>query len=65
MQQVGEDDPHIYPKILDKLLRIEFALRVKYQPYFRQASVNAFSRDEVVIKKIKDHLHSHDKQSKL
>ncbi|XP_039683782.1 replication protein A 70 kDa DNA-binding subunit A-like [Medicago truncatula] len=31
MQQVGEDDPHIYPEVLDKLLKIEFALRVKYQ----------------------------------
>jgi hypothetical protein len=55
--KAGEDDPHIYPEVLDKLLEIEFALRVKYQPYYRQASVNAFSRDKVVINKIKAHLH--------
>ncbi|XP_024627660.2 uncharacterized protein [Medicago truncatula] len=57
MQQVGEDDPHIYPEVLDKLLKIEFALRVKYQLYYHQASVNAFSRDEIVIKNIKARLH--------
>jgi hypothetical protein len=36
-----EDDPKIYPKYLDKLLRLEFALRVKYQPYYHQ-SFNLF-----------------------
>lgn len=55
--KVGEDDPHIYPEVLDKLLKIEFALRVKYQPYYHQASVNEFSRDEIVIKNIKTRLH--------
>jgi hypothetical protein len=58
--KVGEDDPHIYPEVLDKLLKIEFALRVKYQLYYRQASVNVFSRDEVVIKKIKACLHPNE-----
>ena len=60
--KVGEDDPHIYPEVLDKLLKIEFALRVKYQPHYRQASVNTFSRDEVLIKNIKDRLHSNEVQ---
>lgn len=63
--KVGEDDPHIYPEVLDKLLEIEFALRVKYQPYYHQASVNAFSRDETVIKKIKAHLHPDEIQSEV
>ncbi|AES66044.2 DUF223 domain protein [Medicago truncatula] len=65
MQHVGEDYPHIYPEVLDKLLEIEFALRVKYQPYYHQASVNAFSRDETVIKKIKAHLHPDEIQSEV
>jgi len=42
------------------LLQIEFALRVKYQPYYRQASVNVFSRDEVVIKNIKGRLQPNE-----
>jgi hypothetical protein len=63
--KAGEDDPHIYPEVLDKLLEIEFALRVKYRSYYHQASVNAFSRDEVVINKIKAHLHEMEKANKV
>jgi hypothetical protein len=54
--KVDEDDPKIYPKHLDKLLDLEFALRVKYQPYYHQSSVLGVSRDLAVIKKIKSHL---------
>jgi len=54
--KVGEDDPKIYPKHLDKLLGLEFALRVKYQPYYHHSSVLGVSCDPAVIKKIKSHL---------
>ena len=37
--KVGEDDPKIYPKHLDKLLGLEFALCVKYQPYYHHSFV--------------------------
>lgn len=57
MQDVDEDDPMIYPKYLDNLLGLELALRVKYQPYYRQSSVQGFSSDPAVIQRIKRHLH--------
>lgn len=42
---VGEDDPKIYPKHLDKMLETKFIFRVKYQ--------RGKNRDEAVIKNIK------------
>lgn len=57
MQEVGEDDPLIYPTHLDKLLGLEFAFRAKYQPRYHQSSVLGFSRDPAGIEKIKAHLH--------
>jgi len=59
---VGEDDPKIYPKHLNKLLVLEFVLRVKYQPYYHQSSVLGVSRDPVVINKIKSHLQPEEQQ---
>lgn len=50
---VGEDDPKIYPKHLDKMLETEFIFRVKYQRYYHQSSVLKCTRDEAVIKNIK------------
>lgn len=63
MQEVDEDDPMIYPKHLDNLLGLELALRVKYQPYYHQSSVQGFSSDPAVIRKIKQHLHPDGMQS--
>ena len=54
--KVGEDDPMIYPKHLDKLLGLELVLRVKYQPYYHQSSVQSYSSDPAVILRIKRHL---------
>jgi len=58
--KVSDDDPKIYPKHLDKLLDLEFALRVKYEPYYHQSSVLGVSRDPAVIKKIKSHIQPHE-----
>jgi len=48
--KVVEDDPKIYPRHLDKMLGLELALRVKYQPYYHQSSVLGFSLDPAVIR---------------
>jgi hypothetical protein len=53
---VGEDDPKIYPTYLDDLLNKEFAFKVKYQPYYRQASINQMSSDSTHINNIKTHI---------
>lgn len=63
MQEVGKYDPLIYPKHLDNLLGLELALRVKYQPYYHQSSVQGFSSDPAVIQRIKRHLHPDGMQS--
>jgi hypothetical protein len=55
-KNMQEDDPKIYPKHLDKLLGLEFALHVKYQPYYHQSFVLGVSIDPAVIEKIKSHL---------
>ncbi|WJX42963.1 hypothetical protein P8452_30133 [Trifolium repens] len=56
MKKVGEDDPKIYPTHLDKLLNLECAFKVKYQPYYRQASINKLSSDSTIINNIKIHI---------
>jgi hypothetical protein len=53
---VGEDDPKIYPTYLDDLLNKEFAFKVKYQPYYRQASINQLSSESTIIDNIKTHI---------
>lgn len=58
----GEDDPKIYPGHLDKMLGLELALRVKYQPYYHQFSVLGFSLDPAVIRRIRSHLHPREVQ---
>ncbi|XP_039687881.1 uncharacterized protein [Medicago truncatula] len=63
MQEVDEDDPMIYPTHLDKLLGLELALRVKYQAYYHQSSVQGFSSDAAVIERIKRHLRPDGMQS--
>jgi hypothetical protein len=59
---VGEGDPKIYPKHLNKLPVLEFVLRVKYQPYYHHSSVLGVSRDPAIIKKIKSHLQPNEIQ---
>jgi hypothetical protein len=44
-------------KSYKKLLNLEFAFKVKYQPYYRQASINKHSFDTVVINNIKIHIN--------
>lgn len=61
--KVDEDDPMIYPTHLDKLLGLELALRVKYQAYYHQSSVQGFSSDAAVIERIKRHLRPDGMQS--
>ncbi|WJX80997.1 hypothetical protein P8452_63931 [Trifolium repens] len=53
----GEDDPRIYPVFLDKLLNLELAFKVKFQPYYRQASINKLSTDDSIINDIKLHIN--------
>lgn len=57
MKKVGEDDPKIYPVHLDKLLGLEFVFKVKYQSYYRQASINKMSGDLALIANIKLHMN--------
>ncbi|AES71801.2 tyrosine kinase family protein [Medicago truncatula] len=52
----------IYPGHLDKMLGLELALRVKYQPYYHQSSVLGFSLDPAVIRRIRSHLHPREVQ---
>jgi len=61
--KVGEDDPMIYPKHLDNLLGLELALRVKYQPYYQQSSVQGFTSDPAVIQRIKCHLQPNEQSN--
>ncbi|KAK2449944.1 hypothetical protein QL285_009092 [Trifolium repens] len=56
MKKVGEDDPKIYPTYLDDILNKEFAFKVKYQPYYRQASINQLSSESTIINNIKTHI---------
>ncbi|XP_045822082.1 uncharacterized protein LOC123914966 [Trifolium pratense] len=64
MKKVGEDDPKIYPIDLDKLLNLEFAYKVKYQSYYRQASINQMTNDPTLIANIKLHMNlKHPSQS--
>ncbi|KAK2355809.1 hypothetical protein QL285_093188 [Trifolium repens] len=56
MKKVGEDDPKIYPTYLDDILNKEFAFKVKYQPYYRQASINQLSSESTIIDNIKTHI---------
>ena len=55
--KIGEDDPHIYPTHLDKLLGLQFAFRAKYHSRYQLSSVLGFSCNPAVIEKIKAHLH--------
>jgi hypothetical protein len=63
--KVGEDDPMIYPKHLDNLLGLELALRVKYQPYYQQSSVQGFTSDPAVIQRIKCHLQPNEQSDEV
>ncbi|KAI5435868.1 hypothetical protein KIW84_022336 [Lathyrus oleraceus] len=52
--QTNEDHPLIYPAHLDNLLDKHFAFHVKYQPYYKQASIVRLTQDPEVLQMVVD-----------
>ncbi|KAF1895870.1 hypothetical protein Lal_00037987 [Lupinus albus] len=52
----GEDDPKVFPLVLDELLARTMVLRVKVQPSYNQSSLIRLSEDPNLIKKVLDQI---------